>query len=92
MKIAYSILCILFLSGAISAQDKDKKQVSGEQKPVSSNTVTAASQKTIDPGHVKTDGVNLTPEEQGYTKHIVNGKEVYVKEQGQMMFYYEPKK
>lgn len=82
---------MLFLYNMASAQD-DKKQVANSKEPVSTNTLISASQKTVDPGHVKVDEANLTPEQQGYTKQIINGKEVYVKQQGQMIFYYEPKK
>lgn len=91
MKAIITFLFILFLHNQACAQDNDKKQISSGQQPVNTTTVIASSQKTVTPTPVTTDGANLTPEQQGYTKQIINGKEVYVKQQGQMIFYYEPK-
>ena len=90
MKAIYSILFIVFLHNIACAQD-NKKQVSTDKETVSTNTLISSSQKTVEPTPVTTDGANLTPEQQGYTKQIIDGKDVYVKQQGQMIFYYEPK-
>lgn len=37
------------------------------------------------------EGTIPTPEEQGYTKQTINGKDVYIKAVGQMILQYEPK-
>lgn len=91
MKVIYSFLLILFLHNMAIAQD-NKKQVSTDKETVSTNTLISSSQKTVEPVPVTTDGANVTPEQQGYTKQVINGKDVYVKQQGQMIYYYEPKK
>jgi hypothetical protein len=91
MKVIYSFLLVLFLHSMVIAQE-NKKQISSGQQPLSTSTVIASSQKTVEPTPVTKDGANLTPEQQGYTKQVINGKDVYIKQQGQMIFYYEPKK
>jgi hypothetical protein len=83
---------VLFVSLNISAQDQPKKQASKKEaitkaeEKVSAPTTTVSAEKQV------SDGANPTPEEQGYTKQTINGKEVYVKESGNMIFYYEPRK
>lgn len=91
MKVIYSFLLVLFLNNMVSAQD-NKKQVTADKEAVITNTLISSSQKTVAPVPVTTDGANLTPEQQGYTKQVIDGKDVYVKQQGQMIYYYEPKK
>lgn len=93
---------VFFFALSVSAQDQ-KKEVSQNTKVTVTATppttvvfnqrnVTATPPSTVALNERSMDSANLTPEQQGYTKKIVNGKEVYVKEAGQMTFYYEPKK
>ena len=76
----------------MATAQENKKQVATDKETVSTNTLISSSQKTVEPAPGITDGANLTPEQQGYTKQVIDGKEVYVKQQGQMIYYYEPKK
>jgi hypothetical protein len=80
---------VLFVSTNITAQDKPKKETT--KKESSTTDQKAAPSSTVTPPVIG-DGPNLTPEQQGFTKQTINGKDVYVKESGQMIIYYEPKK
>ncbi|MDO9001179.1 MAG: hypothetical protein Q7W45_15550 [Bacteroidota bacterium] len=46
----------------------------------------------INSNQIFTEGTITTPEEQGFTKEIINGKDVYTKEEGQIKLQYIPKK
>jgi hypothetical protein len=93
MKTILLFVSAVLVSANISAQDQPKKQqalkkeaTTKVEEKVSAPTTTISAEKQA------SDGANPTPEEQGYTKQTINGKDVYVKESGNMIFYYEPRK
>jgi hypothetical protein len=93
MKTIVLFASALFVSINISAQDQPKKQQALKKEASTKVELTAsAPTTTVSTEKQVSDGANPTPEEQGYTKQTINGKEVYVKESGQMILYYEPKK
>lgn len=94
---------VFFFALTVSAQDQKKKETSRNTNVtiiattpstvvLNERNVTTTPPSTVALTERSMDSANLTPEEQGYTKKMINGKEVYVKEAGQMTFYYEPKK
>ncbi len=97
-----SFVSVLFCALSVSAQNTENRNVTVSATPPSTVPVAAARPSNVpltatEPSTValtqrSTDPANPTPEQQGYTKKIIGGKEVYVKETGQMTFYYEPKK
>jgi hypothetical protein len=82
----------LFVCTGVSAQDDKKKETQKKESVTQADQKTAATTGTVAPPPSAGDGANLTPEQQGFTKQTINGKDVYVKESGQMIIYYEPKK
>lgn len=92
MRIILLIASVIVITGKTSAQSQTEKNQQKKEAILKAEETVTAPATTVSATTNKSEGANLTPEEQGYTKKTINGKEVYVKESGQMIFYYQPKK
>ncbi len=73
-------------------KSEKKSDVAKEEQPVSKVNVVDPNAVKVKDNQTFIDGTVPTPEEQGFTKQTINGKDTYIKEEGQIMQQYTPKK
>ncbi|MCE3228029.1 MAG: hypothetical protein K0S32_2580 [Bacteroidetes bacterium] len=90
MKNLFILISFLFL-GTASAQTDKKKENETQLQPqvvgLKPDSVNKSNKRSAD----FIEGTIPTPESQGFTKSIINGKEIYTKESNGMIIHYQPR-
>lgn len=81
------IFSFMISSAILNAQDDKSRQTKKENETKSSETKTGTSAKTTS----FVEGEIPSPESQGFLKKVVDGKDVYYKQEGSIYLEYQPK-